>query len=289
MIALREADQCRQYWWRNLLLISNFPTNTGYVPGCGGQLWIIQCQMQCLLASAFLIIYPMWTTKWQPLHNMFKSVGSWYWEIVAFTGPWYWEILFLFISILNLFARFSNNVSHDDYTDWFDMAPWGIYGCQYLWGLKTGYILHNTEDTPIKLSWKTVTFCWTSFSVVAILIMFGSIYSDVTQIFLPWWGNFLTWVTFASAHGYGGPIDSFLTWNFWSPIAKISFMTYVMHLPICWYYFAWQDYNMDFSSWLITETFMAQLVLELSVGFIFALIMDIPFMKIQLMLNQALS
>ena len=285
MIVLREADQCRQYWWWYLLLISNFQTDTGYVPGGLGQLWILCCQFQCLIASVFLIIYPMWTSKfqWQPEQKMYKNL----WNFAK--GIWCWYVFFNLFLNLHLFLNFfSNDELHHQYTEWGYKAPWGIYGLPYIWGLKTGYILYATEDIPIKLSWKAITYCWIFHSVPAIVFLIGRFYEDITELCLPFWGLFLCWVTVASAHGYGGPVDAFLTWNFWSPIAKISFMTYVVHLPICWYYFAAQDYNVDFSSWLITETFMAQLLVELLLGFVFTLIMDLPFMKIQLMLNQAL-
>ena len=59
--------------------------------------------------------------------------------------------------------------------------------------------------------------------------------------------------------GYGGFINDFLSWGLWIPISKISFMTYLFHMSLNWYYFAAQTYQVDLSFWLLTEIFVAQL------------------------------
>ena len=72
------------------------------------------------------------------------------------------------------------------------------------------------------------------------------------------WGLCLSWVVFACVKGYGGPVNDFLSWGLWAPISKISFMTYLFHMSFNWYYFATQDYNVDFTMWLLSQMFVAQ-------------------------------
>ena len=37
--------------------------------------------------------------------------------------------------------------------------------------------------------------------------------------------------------GYGGLINDFLSWGVWGTISKMSFMTYLFHMQIDWYYY----------------------------------------------------
>merc|ERR1711872_554494 len=46
------------------------------------------------------------------------------------------------------------------------------------------------------------------------------------------WGLALAWIIFACARGYGGPIDLFLSWGFWAPLAKITYSCYLIHFGV---------------------------------------------------------
>lgn len=50
------------------------------------------------------------------------------------------------------------------------------------------------------------------------------------------WGVALAWIVFACVKGYGGAINSFLSWSFFSPLAKLCFMVYFIHLDITKYF-----------------------------------------------------
>ena len=54
------------------------------------------------------------------------------------------------------------------------------------------------------------------------------------------WGLCLSWLVFACCRGLGGIVNDFLTWPGWSVIAKISFMTYLVHMDIMFIFFAMQ-------------------------------------------------
>ena len=100
------------------------------------------------------------------------------------------------------------------------------------------------------------------------------------------WGICLSWIVFACVKGYGGPINNLLSWGLWAPISKISFMTYLFHMSINWEYQEMQDYTVDFSFWLLTQIFVAQVAVDLSVGLIGCLTLELPFGKIQKILMQ---
>lgn len=51
------------------------------------------------------------------------------------------------------------------------------------------------------------------------------------------WGLALAWVVFACVNGYGGYINSFLSWGFFLPLAKLSYMVYLLHFDIVMAFF----------------------------------------------------
>lgn len=46
------------------------------------------------------------------------------------------------------------------------------------------------------------------------------------------WSIALGWIIFACVHGYGGPVNWFLSWPQWQPLARLSYSIYIMHVPI---------------------------------------------------------
>lgn len=46
------------------------------------------------------------------------------------------------------------------------------------------------------------------------------------------WSISLSWIIFACIHGYGGPVNWFLSFPQWQPLARLSYSIYLVHLPI---------------------------------------------------------
>ena len=63
-------------------------------------------------------------------------------------------------------------------------------------------------------------------------------------------------------------------------------MTYLLHISLSWYYFTSQTYSLDLSMWLMTEMFVAQLALDLTVGLLASLTLELPFGRIQKLVIQ---
>ena len=88
--------------------------------------------------------------------------------------------------------------------------------------------------------------------------------------------------------GYGGPVNDFLSWGVLGTVSKISFMTYLFHIEFDIFHYASQTYVVDFSMWQVTSTFVAQLFVDLFIGLIACLTLELPFGKIQKILIQNL-
>ena len=261
--------------------------------GCLGQTWYLAFDMEWFLVSP-LVVYPLWLTKFGGNRRMFGLL----WWTLLFLAFVYWSILYIVDS-----GKYENfDPIHNPYWHWklptWNFAPWGWRSHCYMLGLLMGYILHTTKDKTIKISRFVNVGTW----IVAFLAGFAVVYgpydipSDYheSDFWLKYrafvhlhkltWGLCLSWVVFACVKGHGGPINDFLSWGFWSPISKVSFMTYLFHMSFNWYYFAMQDYNVDFSMWLLTEMFVSQVAVCLFIGLLGSLTLELPFGKIQKLL-----
>ena len=280
MFALQEANECSKSWWRHILYINIWPDANHSTDGCIGQTWYLAFEMEWFLASP-LLIYPLWMGKFGKAQ---KVIGILWWTV--------WFLAFYHFNIIwasdpDGYQRFADKW----YLPSWDFAPYGGRSHCYMLGLMMGYILHNTKNSDIKMPWLVNIAVWTVVSGVALSIIYGTYDMDTWPKYKAWlttfralWGLCLGWVVFACVKGYGGPINDFLSWGLWGPISKISFMTYLFHMSFNWYYFAMQDYNVDFSMWLLTETFVAQVFVALFTGLIACLTLELPFGKIQKLL-----
>ena len=125
--------------------------------------------------------------------------------------------------------------------------------------------------------------------LLGLTIIYGPYYLDPEEWdYQTWaraaWGLCLCWLTFACVKGHGGLVNSFLSWGLWAPVSRVSFMTYLFHMSLNWYYFAGQSYSLDLSLWLLTAMFVAQLAVDLALGTLASLTLELPFGKIQKLL-----
>ena len=271
-----EASCCKEFWWRKLTYSSTF----GYGEEgdcCLGQTWYLCFDMFWFCLSP-LVVYPLWRTKFG---RVYKILGIFWWCLLMIasilatswcvnSGGKYWEI-----------------AEKYKLPSW-SFAPWGDRSMCYLIGLMTGYILHIKRDQNVRIYRLLNIIFW----IVATFIGYYCVYAPALGLpgsFYPtnrkWlWGLCLSWVTFSCVKGYGGIINDLLSWGLWTPIAKVSFMTYLFHMSFNYTYFISQGYNVDVSFWLYTQIFVSQLIVDLFYGLIGCLILELPFGKIQKLL-----
>ena len=280
MFALQEAKECKKAWWKHMLYINIWPDANNATDGCLGQTWYLAFEMEWFLAAP-LLIYPLWRGKFGKTQ---KVIGILWWAL--WFGAFY-HFNFMWASDTEGY----NNFRKKWYLPEWDFAPFGWRSHCYLLGLMTGYILHTTKTSDIKIPWLVNMAIWTIVSGVALSLVYGTYDIDSAAKWRAWltlnrtgWGLCLGWVVFACVRGYGGVVNDFLSWGLWGPVSKISYMTYLFHMSFNWYYFGAQDYNVDFSLWLLSEMFVAQLFVALSVGLIACLTLELPFGKVQKLL-----
>ena len=63
------------------------------------------------------------------------------------------------------------------------------------------------------------------------------------------WSLAMSWVTLACTKGYGGLVNRFLSWGFWQPLAKLSYMAYLVHLFVIYGFIFSRSYEMPMDYW----------------------------------------
>ena len=278
ILTLREANHCKQYWWTNLLYINLWKGELD----CIGQTWYLSFDMEWFLVAPIMIIYPMWIWKKKALTGqpIFGILAIFWWFLLYLTFVLIQFVYYLFIQ--DEIIEFSQ---YHQLPTWL-YAPWGVYSIPYLQGILTGYILYVTEGKTIRLQWKINILMWV---LIIFLALFGVYFHGFDNYYRYYfnhclWGFCLGWVVFACVKGYGGPVNHFLSWNLWKPIAKISYMTFLLHMQLEVVYSLMQDYVVDYSMWMLTETFVAQLIIDLVIGLLGCLALELPFFNIQILL-----
>ena len=283
-LAWTEAETCKENWYRHLLFFNIWGRHDGVQDSCIGQTWYLSFDMEWFLVSP-LVVYPLWLGKF----GKAQRLGGMIWWCVLFAGFFIAHIVYVTDK-----AKIDNYSEKHFLPPW-NFAPWGWRSHCYLLGLMTGYILHVTKDKDIKISNALNLSIWSFVFLVAFSLIYGP-YNITTHyemqayeaMMKSCWGLCLAWVVFACVKGYGGIVNDFLSWGLWAFISKISFMTYLFHMSWNWYYFNIQDYNVDFSMWLLTQIFVAQLFVCLALGLVASLTLELPFGKIQKILLQKL-
>ena len=281
--ATNEARWCRKSigWHLSYSNIFNIDSNI-----CVGQTWYLSCEMICFFLSP-LIIYPLWAGKSATWSRVLSIL--WWGAVIS--------------SLLGLSFWYNSGDHSSVYEGWvnqysippFNFSPWGYRGQSYVMGLMMGYILHLTKDSNIQIDRRLNLVIWQIVAFIGLALIYGPYwlppfeYNYTYNItFKVGWSLVLGWVTFACTKGHGGIVNDFLSWGFWLPISKISFMTYLFHMSWNYFFFLAQPYGVNFTMWQITSWFVAQVWVDLGLGLIGCLTLELPFGKIQKILIQKL-
>lgn len=243
---------CNHEWWKNLLYINNFRREGG--GQCVGQGWYLGTEMWLFFFSP-LIIYPLWLAKFG---RRYKALALLWWLLLAGLA-----FVFALRCAINLELLYSEDAAKDIKIEasrkcWMhlihpDFSPWGRRSHCYIVGLLLGYVLHVTKGKKIQIPFAFNFAIWS----LVMLVFFSVIYAgyhthledriDTIGSKLWWstthfmWAGCLFWLIFACCRGLGSfIINDLLCWGGWAPIAKISFMTYLVHMDIQFTFFRMQ-------------------------------------------------
>ncbi|RUS73918.1 hypothetical protein EGW08_018323 [Elysia chlorotica] len=226
---VQPADKvfCEKYWWTNLLYINNL-VYTDKV--CFGHSWYLANDMQFFVLSPLMII-PFYFNGFLGVF----SCGIFFLAHVITTAS---------LSVHNKWGAtlYTGGDALSYFTHYYE-APWCRIG-PYIVGILTGYLLATKRDR-IKLTWLTATIGWLLATAVALAIVYGlrgdiggkhitsvgvaALYNALARSA---WGACLCWVIVACTTGWGGFVNSFLSWSPFVVLGRLTYMSYLIHLSL---------------------------------------------------------
>ncbi|XP_069691621.1 nose resistant to fluoxetine protein 6-like [Periplaneta americana] len=229
-----DKSVCTEYWWSALLYIQNYVNDSEM---CVIPSWFLAVDMQMFWISPIFLI---------TLHKRPKiGVG-----------------LTIIASMLGIILSFVESYNHEDHPDFTRTLTTSKVNYTYFhthtrcvpWfvGLLCGYLVYSTTDWRARVAAGidslpkiTVTLAW----LLAIVLLTGvyvslhpfqqldyeynvveaALYHALTR---PLWAIAITWVIFACVSGYGGLLNTILSWPVWRPLARLTFAIYLIHFDV---------------------------------------------------------
>ena len=160
----------------------------------------------------------------------------------------------------------------------------------YLIGMVLGFILYKGWKVKYKL-WINVCFysvIWIIAISCCLIILFGEYktwsghpFTQPENIMYYMFSRTVFSIGIAlmiySCHnGFGGIIDKFLSWSFWVPLSRLTFVVYLSHLTVIMLMLRTLRFRLIYTNWLLVIMFAAAVVLSYSLSLIIAVTVEYP-------------
>ncbi|KAJ9582996.1 hypothetical protein L9F63_022654, partial [Diploptera punctata] len=206
---------CDNYWWRNALYLNSlFPKKEmcmlwSWYMANDTQFYVIGILLLLISVKYFRAVVGMW--------GLFL-VSTW-----CTTG--YISYRFKYLArIQEPFAQF--DALYD--------KPWTRLG-PYLIGMATGWLLHRTKckiEMPLLsiLGWSLSLLCLFSLVYGLQHVQLGIVGSALyVSLGHTAWGMSLAWIVVACCTGYGGVVNSLLSYRVLFPLSRLTYCAYLVH------------------------------------------------------------
>ncbi|XP_078666302.1 O-acyltransferase like protein-like [Branchiostoma floridae x Branchiostoma belcheri] len=91
------------------------------------------------------------------------------------------------------------------------------------------------------------------------------------------WGVGLAWVVFACINGYGGIINTILSWKAWIPLSRLTYCAYLVHpIVILITYSDQQEANIHYTDILLAYYFVGHVVFSYAGAYIVSMMAEAP-------------
>ena len=276
-----DNNNCEKYWWTNILYVNNFyPTSFDSV--CYPVTWYLAINFQLFIISPIflMLLYHFWKIG-------FTTVAGTMLASITIIGT--------LAGIKNANANLVQSLITSMY------AGSNIYEkpyCRinaYLIGIILGFILHKKWRIRFNL-WLHICF----YSVTWII----AISCCLTMIFLPyqtWHGHPFTkaenvmyymfsrtvfsfgiaLMIYACHNGFGGVINKFLSWSFWIPLSRLTFMAYLCHPTVLTLMYDTMRFRVIYTDWLLIVLFAATVTLSYSLALVLAVTVEYPIANVE--------
>lgn len=171
--------------------------------------------------------------------------------------------------------------THTRYTSW-------------LIGVAGGYILYAHRFIKFRLPAWGVILGWVVCLGTMLSVIFGPIHTtaagykpSVTEaVFYETfsrisWCLAIGWIVFACQTGYGGPINSILSFKMWAPFCRVTYCMYIVHFMVQTTIFGNLKTDVTFSNFNAVQEFWASFGLSFCIAIVFVLAFESPILGLE--------
>ncbi|XP_043190539.1 nose resistant to fluoxetine protein 6-like [Amphibalanus amphitrite] len=285
MVMENLAVQCQISWWRNLLYINNY---FNYEELCVGQSWYLPVDFQLFLLSPFMIIPFVYNKKIGAVWLGLLTAAS----VAIPATVIYQKDLPPTTMFFNAMAAAK---TEDMFTDFY-VVPW-CRASPYIIGIITGLILHHIKTNKVAITIpKAVNLAtWTVMAAMALTIVYSThqwnkdpqatytmaeavSYGSLHRL---GWAIAISWVVFACVTGYGGFVDTLLSYKAFIPLGRLSYTTYLVAVQVqCWYFASYRIPS-AFGNTIMVYSFLTNLLISMVLATVLSLCFESPMMTIE--------
>ena len=283
---LPDVHYCEKYWWTTILYISNFYP-TAFSDQCFPLSWYLSIEMQLFIISPIflLLLYHCW------------KIGL---SVIAGTMLINIAVIAILAGIKNPNANLMQGGIQGDaaLSDFTFSSIFEKPYCRinpYLIGIILGFVLHK--------KWRVKSSLWVRLCIYIVLWMIAVAFC-VTIVF----GQYQTWnghpfsktenvmylafsstiystgialMIYACHNGYGGIINSFLSWGFWVPLNRLFFMVFLSFPIIFPLMYNTMRFRLIYTDWVLTVLFSAAVLLLCFLGLVLAIVVEYPILNVE--------
>ncbi|XP_041473096.1 nose resistant to fluoxetine protein 6-like isoform X1 [Lytechinus variegatus] len=217
---------CSEGWWANLLYINNFVHGR-----CISWVWYLANDFQFFVISPIFILL-----LYKKPRIGFGAL------IVTCVASVTTTAVLMVINDFN--ARLNGMLDLNSNAGEFQQTIYVKPYCRippYLVGMAVGYLLHMNRDKRISMHPIMAVLGWIAASAIGMACVYGfypsyhgnelstadsAAYMALSKFA---WAVSVAWVVIACHHGYGGWVNSLLSWRFWIPLSRLSYSNYLLH------------------------------------------------------------
>ncbi|XP_053202512.1 nose resistant to fluoxetine protein 6-like [Panonychus citri] len=268
-----QLDKCNNYWWGTVFFINNwFPE----AKICMLHTWYIAADMQLYLVCILsLIVFYKYGSKalWLPYGLIFISMIT----VFSFT---YFQSAAPTVIYNSPSEVITDGAALSIYT------PTYIHLGPYCVGLIAGFLIYYKRNMVIPFS--ICLTCWILSISGLVTILFYTYTWNIGNEWTPLsagfyatfhrtcWSICIAWIIFACVTDNGGMINTFLSWKGFVPLAKLSFMIYLLHFPILWWRYAYLRERLAFGHYTMLCEFIVNFTLSSFAALLAHLVVEAP-------------
>ncbi|XP_066294089.1 nose resistant to fluoxetine protein 6-like [Branchiostoma lanceolatum] len=268
---------CGTNWWTNLLYINNVVSLDKM---CMGWSWYLANDMQFFVIGVPLVYL---LSRWRPVGFALK--------LALLLSS------FIATALICLHDKLSPNLLGMSQPGWMEdyyVKPWCRIG-PYLVGMTVGWLMVRIKGASAYRKTMTIVapIGWAVSTAAALAVLYGlygtyhgTVMTNSESAFYltvhrTVWALALGWLVLACFYGYGGAVNTFLSWDFFVPLSRLTYCAYLVHPMIIYMAFYDREVTLHYTTLMVIYSFVGNLVLSYGLAFLVSVTVEAPLLGLE--------